>query len=150
MRSVQVPAPRETEGSLPFRRQISRLFEDFFGAPLTLGENGGEWGPAVDLLETADTFVLKAEVPGIQPKEVEVTVNENLVTLRGERKEEKEEKGKSWHRIESRHGSFSRTIHLPLPVDGARAEAEAKDGILTITVPKQKTAVAKKLEVKAK
>jgi HSP20 family protein len=103
-----------------------------------------------DIAETPETVVVKAEVPGINPKEIEVSVNENTLTLRGEKKDEKEEKGKNFHRIERSYGVFSRTIVLPCPVDGTRTEAESKDGVLTITLPKQKTAIPKKIEVKTK
>jgi HSP20 family protein len=140
--------PRRAE--LDLRRQVGKLFEDFLGDGWWGGDRTAEWGPAVDIAETPETVVIKAEVPGVNPKEIEVSVNENTLTLHGEKKDEKEEKGKNFHRIERSYGMFSRTITLPCPVDGTRTEAESKDGVLTITLPKQKTAIPKKIEVKAK
>lgn len=140
--------PRKAE--LDLRRQMGRLFEDFFGDGWWSPDRGTEWGPVVDVAETPETVVVTAEVPGINPKEVEISVNENVLTLRGEKKDEKEEKGKNFHRIERSYGVFSRTITLPCPIDGTKTEAESKDGVLTITLPKQKAAMPKKIEVKTK
>ena len=135
-------------GSL--RNEMNRLFEDFFGEDFGVTVRNGGWAPSVDLSETPEAYIVKAEVPGLDPKEIEVSVDQNVLTIRGERKEEKEEKGKTWLRTERRYGSFSRSIALPRAVDGDATKAEAKEGVLTITVPKQKQAVTKKVEVKTK
>jgi HSP20 family protein len=140
--------PRRAE--LDLRRQISRLFDDFLPEGWWGEGRGGEWGPVIDIAETPEAVVVKAEVPGVNPKEIEVSVNENTLTLRGEKKDEKEEKGRNFHRIERSYGAFSRTITRPCPVEGTKTEAESKDGVLTITLPKQKAAIPKKIEVKTK
>jgi HSP20 family protein len=140
--------PRRAE--LDLRRQLGRLFDDFLPEGWWGEGRGAEWGPAIDIAETPESVVIKAEVPGVNPKEIEVSVNENTLTLRGEKKDEKEEKGKNFHRIERSYGAFSRTITLPCPVDGTKAEAESRDGVLAITLPKQKAAIPKKIEVKTK
>jgi len=135
----------------PLRRQINRLFGDFLGEgalPEDLGT--GAWAPVVDVGETAEAVVVKAELPGINAKDIELTVNDDTLTLAGKREETKEEKGKTWHRVERSCGAFLRTIALPASVEGTRAEAESRDGLLTITIPKKKEAISKKVEIKAK
>lgn len=146
-----IPWKRRTEGFFPLRRQIDRLFEDFLGGePFDLQLGNGGFDVSLDVAETPEAVIVKAEVPGIDPKEVEISVNQNALTLRGERKEEKEEKGKTWHRVERTYGAFARSVLLPAAVEGDRAEAEAKNGVLTVTLPKTKAAIPKKIEVKTK
>lgn len=143
------PWKPEFEGLGALGKQMGRLFEDFFGERSGAPAKGSVWAP-VDVVETPETVLVKAEIPGINPKEVEVSIHDNRLTLKGERREEKEEKGKTWHRIERSHGAFTRSVLLPCDVEGERAEAEAKDGVLTITVPKSKAALARRIEVKSK
>jgi HSP20 family protein len=146
-----IPWKRRTEGLFPLRRHIDRLFEDFLvddRFDLQLG-NGG-FDVFLDVAETPEAVIVKAEVPGIDPKEIEISVNQNTLTLRGERKEEKEDKGKTWHRVERSYGSFVRSVLLPAAVEGDRVEAEAKNGVLTVTLPKTRAAIPKKIEVKVK
>ena len=82
----------DLEGLVPLRRQMGRIFEDFFGEPTSFVVEGEKWEPALDVVETPETVQVKAEVAGINPKDIEISVNENILTLRGERREEKEEK----------------------------------------------------------
>lgn len=142
-----IPWRAEGLGLSNLRREMDRLFEDFAG-------NGGRqglerWAPSMDVSETPEALIVKAEVPGIDPKEVEISVSGDTLTLKGEKKEEKEEKGKTWHRIERSYGSFFRSVTLPAPVDADRIAAEARDGVLTITLPKTEKAKTKRIEVKA-
>jgi HSP20 family protein len=140
--------PRGVAGA--FERQINRLFRDFLGEeyPIQPGYNGDGFPVALDINETPETLVVTAEIPGIEPKEVQITVKNNVLTLQGERREEKETKGKHWHRIERRTGSFSRTVQLPVEVEPEKVEATSKNGVLTITLPKSKTAQARQIPVK--
>jgi HSP20 family protein len=148
-----VPWRREGNGSSALTRQINRIFGDFglvdddFFAPLDANR---AWGPALDVAETPESFVVKAEVPGIDPKEIDISVTGNTLTLKGEKQEEKEEKGKNWRRVERSYGSFHRSVTLPVAIKAEKIEAESKDGVLTITLPKSVEALPKKIAVKAK
>lgn len=108
----------------------------------------GDWSPRVDIAETEAEFVIKAEVPEVKKEDLQVTVENGIVTLRGERKQEKEEKGKKFHRIERYFGSFHRRFTLPENVDEAKVQASFKDGVLTLKLPKSAETKAKKIEVK--
>lgn len=109
---------------------------------------GIDWAPSVDVSETAEEFIVKAELPGVQKDDIKVSVESGVLTLRGERKQEKEEKGKKYHRIERQYGSFMRTFTLPDNVDESKIQAEAKDGILNVRLPKSEKAKPKAVNVK--
>ena len=128
---------------MPFR-DFDRLFEDFW--PAETPER--EWLPALDLSETEDKVLVKVELPGIDPKDIEVTVLGELLTIKGERKQEKEEKEEDYHRVERVYGSFCRTLRLPTTAEPDKVSASYKDGILKLTIPKKEEAKAKKIEVK--
>jgi HSP20 family protein len=148
-----IPWRRQGNGFGALRRQINRVFEDFGLSDLEftgLPEAAGEWGPALDVAETPESFVVKAELPGIDPKQVEISVIGNTLTIKGEKQAEKEEKGKTWHRVERSYGAFTRTFTPPVAVRADKIEAEAKDGVFTITLPKSTEALPKKIAVKAK
>ena len=133
-----------------FRREMDRLFDRFFeGWPFRLSAEEGEWAPSVDVSETAKEVIVKAELPGMDPKDVDVTVRGDVLSLRGERKREEEEKGENFHRLERSYGAFARSIRLPAEVDAAKVKATYKNGVLNISLPKTKAASAKKIEVKA-
>ncbi len=145
------PLTREGNGFAALRRQLNRLFEDFSSADEDFCTDVVRgWGPALDVAETPETLIVKAEVPGIDPKEIDISITGDTLTLKGEKHEEKEEKGKTWQRMERRYGSFSRTLTLPVPVKADKIDAESKDGVLTITLPKSVEALPKKIAVKAK
>jgi HSP20 family protein len=110
----------------------------------------GDWAPRVDIAETDKEFVIKAEIPEVQKEDVKVTVDSGVLTIRGERKQEKEEKGKKFHRIERYYGSFVRSFTLPDNVDEAKIEATFKGGMLNLQIPKIKEAKPKAIEVKVK
>lgn len=135
-------------------REMEELFDRMaksFG-PLRLGRGEGlsatDWSPRVDIAETPEEFVIKAELPEVNKEDVHVTVEDGMLTLRGERKQEKEEKGKKFHRIERSYGSFSRAFTLPDNVDESKVNASFKDGMLTVQLPKSGDAKSKALEVK--
>jgi HSP20 family protein len=104
-----------------FGPEIDRLFGRFLEAwPFKLPAEGREWAPSVDVSETAKDVVVKAEIPGMHPKDIDVSVHGDVLTLRGERKKEHEEKGESFHRIERSYGAFSRSIRLPAEIDAGK------------------------------
>ncbi len=106
--------------------------------------------PSVDLSETDDSIRLCMDVPGLNASEINVEVSGNILRISGEHKEEKKEKGRTYHRLERRVGSFSRTLTLPSDVRGEKVLAECQDGVLTITLPKTETAKTQTVKVIAK
>lgn len=139
----------------PFRelQDVSQRLNSLFARPFDGGFGRefltvAEWSPAVDVSETDAEFVIKAELPEVKKEDVKVTMEDGVLTLTGERKQEKEEKGKRYHRIERSYGSFMRSFELPENVDTAKAKAEYKDGMLTLSLPKTEKAKAKSLEIK--
>jgi HSP20 family protein len=118
-----------------------------------LGEDASLWPseqivPSLDLIESDGNIEVRVDIPGMDAKDIDIQVNGNLLTISGERKEEHEEKGKTFHRVERRVGSFFRTVTLPSPVKEAAVDAQYKNGILTIKLPKTEEAKSKKITVK--
>jgi HSP20 family protein len=107
-----------------------------------------EWAPLVDIVEDEKEYVIKAELPDLKKEDVKVNVQNDVLTIAGERKYEKEEKGKKYHRIERAYGSFERSFTLPEDADGSKVAAEFKDGLLKIHLPKSEKAKPKSIEVK--
>ncbi|GMV49404.1 Hsp20/alpha crystallin family protein [Nitrospirales bacterium NOB] len=107
-----------------------------------------EWAPLVDITEDAKEYLIKAELPEIKKEEVKLTVQDNVLSISGERKYEKEEKDKKYHRVERAYGSFLRSFTLPEDADGTKVSAEYKDGILTVHLPKSEKVKPKSIEVK--
>ena len=132
-----------------FRGEINRLFNDFFAwQPFPRAFEEGDWTPAVDISETNKEIVVNAEVPGIDPKDIDISLTGRLLTIKGERKQEQEEKDKNYHRIECRYGSFSRSLELPADVDAGKVKATYRDGVLKLNLPKAKEQSVKKIEIK--
>jgi HSP20 family protein len=142
----------KTEESKPREIQINRLFDGFFhGGTQADGDLGlSHWTPAVDIAERDDEYLVKVELPGVEKEDVKITLESNILTIRGEKKAEKEETGKEYHRMERACGSFQRSFTLPTTVKGDRIDALYKDGILTIRLPKAEEAKSKQIEVKVK
>lgn len=107
-----------------------------------------EWAPLVDISEDEKEYLIKAELPEIKKEDIKVTVHDDVMTISGERKYEKEEKGKKYHRVERAYGSFTRSFTLPEDADGSKISAECKDGILRVRLPKTEKAKAKAVEIK--
>ena len=107
-----------------------------------------EWAPLVDIVEDDKNYVIKAELPGIKKEEIKVGVQDDVLTISGERKYEKEEKDKKFHRIERAYGSFVRSFTIPEDSDGEKVSAEFKDGILRVHLPKTEKVKPKQVEVK--
>jgi HSP20 family protein len=108
------------------------------------------WNPPCDIYETEKELVLKMELPEMKKEDVHVTIENNVLTLRGERKFEETVQRENFHRIERNYGEFLRSFTLPTFVDGGKIFAEFKDGLLTVTLPKNATAIPKQIEVKVK
>ena len=107
-----------------------------------------EWAPLVDISEDDKEYLIKAELPEVKKEDMKVTVQNEVLTITGERKFEKEEKDKKYHRVERAYGSFTRSFTLPAEVDPAKVEAEVKDGLLTVHLVKSEKATPKSIEVK--
>ncbi len=137
---------------LNMQREINRMFDSFFRT------SGGEeadmvastWSPAVDIVEQESEYVVKLELPGVNKDDVKITMENNVLTVRGEKKQEKETTKGTRHRIERCYGAFQRSFTLPTTVRADRIEASYKDGILNVTLPKSEEAKAKSIEVKVK
>ena len=142
---------REPMGELGrLRREMDRLWEDFL-SPRFWGWRPweSEWAPPVDVSETADQVVVKAEVPGIDPKAINITLAGDVLTVKGEKKSEREETKENYHVVERSYGSFSRSLTLPAAVDVDKIDAKYEKGVLTITCPKKEEVKPKTIEIKA-
>ena len=132
-----------------FRDEIDKMFRDFFApSPSSRPYRKGDWVPAIDMSESEKEIVVNAEVPGMDGKDIDISLNGRVLTIKGERKQKKEEKEKNYHFLECRYGTFSRSFELPADVDSENIKASYKDGVLKINLPKTKTQSAKKIEVK--
>ncbi len=136
-------------GMTGLKQEMDRLFDRFFEAPWSDVPALGEWAPTLDLSETKDALVVKVEVPGMDPKDIQVSLQENLLTIKGEKKQEKEEKDERYHRVERSYGAFTRSVRLPVAVDGGKVDAKFKNGLLTVTLPKTPGAKGTMIPVKA-
>jgi HSP20 family protein len=131
------------------KQEMDRLFDRFFEPRADEFLALGEWAPSLDLSETKDALVVKAEIPGMDPKEVQLSLQEQLLTIKGEKKQEKEEKDERFHRVERTYGAFTRAIRLPVAVDAGKVAATFKNGVLTVTLPKTPAARGTMIPVKA-
>jgi HSP20 family protein len=129
--------------------RMNRLFEDSLRGVRDSdgGLTGTAWSPAVDIYETDNEVVLKAELPGVDQKGIDIHVENNTLTLRGERKLEKETKQENYYRIERAYGSFLRSFTLPGTIDQERIHADYKDGVLTVQMPKREETKPKQIKV---
>jgi HSP20 family protein len=131
--------------------RLNRVFDEAFRGVPRGGDDdwalGGQWAPSVDIFENDGNLVLKAELPGIEPKDVDVRVENNVLTLRGERKFESEVKREKYHRVERAYGTFSRSFTLPNVVDTEKIKADYKDGVLQVTLPQREEAKPKQIQV---
>lgn len=131
------------------RRDMDRLWDSFFeGGLKKRGEERGEWFPAFDVSETKNDIIVKTEVPGLDPKDIDISLADGILTIKGEKKQEKEEKEESYHLIERSFGSFSRSIRLPKDVQADKISANYKNGVLKVTLPKSEEAKKKEIKIK--
>ena len=134
------------EGLVNLQDRINRLFEEAW-APLSKRAERA-WSPAVDIYEDEKEIVVKAELPDLEEKDVDVDIQDNVLTIKGEKKQEREEKKGTYHLVETSYGSFSRSFSLPNNVETDKATAKYEKGILKITLPKKEGAKPKKIEIK--
>jgi HSP20 family protein len=143
------------EGAHPFtafRQEMDKLMDDFFGAfdfrPFSTRPDA--FLPQIDVVDTDKEIKVSAELPGMDDKDIEVSLTNESLTIKGEKREESEKKGKDYYRSERSYGSFTRTIPLPVEIDTEKVEASFKQGVLTVNLPKTKQALgeAKKISVK--
>jgi HSP20 family protein len=137
---------------LSLQERMNRLFDESYrGGRGTASADdwalGGSWAPAVDIYEQDGNIVMKAELPGVDPKDVDVRLENSTLTLRGERKLDKEVKQDSYHRVERSYGAFSRSFTLPTVVDQGSIKAEYKDGVLKLTLPKREEAKPRQIQI---
>ncbi|MCX8031540.1 MAG: Hsp20/alpha crystallin family protein [Thermodesulfovibrionales bacterium] len=148
--------PFKKEDYEPFaflRDELDRLFDNFFkGFEIEPFERKfATFSPSIDISETDNELIISAELPGIDEKDIDVSLTKDSLTIKGEKKEEKEEKSKNYYRMERSYGAFSRTIPLPAEIDTDKVEAEFKKGVLTIKLPKTPEAIkeTKKIQIKS-
>jgi HSP20 family protein len=135
---------------LTLQERMNRMFDDSYrgrGASEDDWALGGSWAPAVDIYEHEGNIVLTAELPGVDPKDVDVRVENNVLTLRGERKWNNDVQRESYHRVERAYGSFTRSFTLPNVVDTEKIKADFKEGMLKMVLPKREEAKPKQISI---
>lgn len=123
---------------LSAQQDLNRIFRRGWLSPTGESEisKGGTWAPAIDVYETDDSLTIEAELPGLDPKDIDVSIEEGVLTLRGERKLEKEVKEENYYRVERAYGAFQRAVRLPAEVDAEKVKANYDNGVLKVKVPK--------------
>src|SRR2546423_10668820 len=145
--SITLYAPSRALKTL--QDEVNRLFSTNFSRPF--GEEGiarGAWTPNVDIYENKDEIILEAELPGMNREDFELTIENNVLTLRGERRFEKKDETDNYHRVERAYGSFTRSFTLPNTVTAEGANADYRNGVLSVTLPKREDTKARRIEVK--
>jgi len=144
--------PKELSPMEAFRSELNRWLEDFereffgtWGWPTTLGT----WVPPIDICENDKEVIVRAEVPGLRPEDLELSVSGNQLTISGEKRESSERRSGGVYQAECRYGRFCRFIELPSPVDSERVQAELSNGVLTVRLPKLKEAPGRRIPIKA-
>ena len=132
------------------REDFDRTLQSFWSNNGDFEELVGNWQPSVDISETDDAIEIKADLPGIKPEDIDISVRDNRLTIKGERHEESESDDKEVHRVERRYGSFHRSIVLPAGCDPDQVSAESDNGVITIRLPKPAESKSKRISVKAK
>jgi len=133
--------------------EMNRLFDDFFGgrSPMrSLGDGRESFLPAIDVRETEDKVIVEAELPGMDPKDVDIKIDGDTLVISGERRQEKEQKTKGYHRVERSYGRFQRELELPYGADPEKVDATYKNGVLTVEIAKKEEAKRKTIPVKVK
>ena len=133
---------------LRMRSDVDRLFDDFVGKSLSDRHEAPRWGLALDIVEREDAFVVKASVPGVNPEDLDVTVNENTLSIHGEVKSDETFEDAQYHVRERRYGAFSRSMILPKTVSREGIEADYENGVLTLVLPKAAEVQPQRIQVK--
>jgi len=131
------------------RKEMDRFWDSFLeGTMRRRGEDGTEWFPSLDVSETKNELVVKAEIPGMDSKDIDISLSDGMLTIRGEKKQEKEEKEENYHFIERSYGTFSRSVSLPRDLKHDKISASYKDGVLRVVLPKSEEAKKKEIKIK--
>jgi HSP20 family protein len=131
------------------RREMDRLWDSFFeGGVRRRTEGAGEWYPSLDVAETKNNVVIKAEVPGMDPKDIDISLSNGVLTIKGEKKQEREEKEENYHLIERSYGTFTRSVQLPGEVQSDKINASYRNGVLKVILPKSEEAKKKEIKIK--
>jgi HSP20 family protein len=136
---------RDFEG---IKKEMEHFWDSFFDVESrTRGEEGRSWFPSLDVSETKDEIVVKAEVPGMDPKDLEISLSDGVLHIRGEKKQEREEKEEDYHLRERNYGFFARSLRLPMEVNHDKINASYKNGVLKIVLPKSEEARKKEIKI---
>ncbi len=139
---------RPFEDLMNIHQNFDRLFDEFFGRyPLEFDGRVGTWSPAVDVSEDRDNIYFSVEVPGLSKDDVKITIQDNLLTIRGEKKQETEQKGTNYHRVERSYGAFTRSFSLPTAIETDKIKAQFQEGLLRITLPKAEEVKPKEIPI---
>lgn len=156
-KGTQVPARGMDNLLDSFQQRMNEMFEEFFrgfnvAMPGSIEESFGAFHPSIDVKEGETDIVVKADLPGLEEKDIDVLLTEDSLTIKGEKKAEKEDKAENYYHLERTYGSFHRVIPLPAEVDSKKVEATFKNGVLSIVLPKTAKAKAagKKIAIKTK
>jgi HSP20 family protein len=128
------------------RREMDRLWDSFLEEGHV--RRAGDWLPSIDVSETKSDLVIKAELPGMDPKDIDISMNNGFLTIKGEKKHEREEKEENYHVVERGYGSFTRSVRLPKEVQSDKITASFKNGVLRVTLPKSEEAKKKEIKIK--
>lgn len=134
----------------PFRREMERLWDRFFGETWLSRPFAEAWQPSADIIETETGIVVKADLPGLDASDIDVSISEDVLTIKGEKRKEEEKTGERYHSVERYYGSFQRSFRLPSSVQMDKAEATFEKGVLTISLPKTEEARKKEIKVQVK
>jgi HSP20 family protein len=139
-------------GILSLQNDMNRIFDEFFRGDLLTSNSffTHDWNPAVDIIENNDNYIMKAEIPGMNKDDVKITLEDNILTIRGEKKNEGEKKEGNYHRIERSYGSFERSFTIQGTIKSNDIDAQYKDGVLTLILPKAEKAEPKRIEINGK
>ena len=147
-----LPMLRDREGGVPRLSRLDQLFNetlaDWFGGRMTEALERREWFPAVDISEEEGVLTFVADLPGLERNDVEVTLENNVLTIKGERRSDFEVKRDAYHRVERTYGAFARSFTLPRGVDAAKVEAKFANGVLTLRIPKIEAAKPHKISIR--
>ncbi len=127
--------------------EVNRLFDSFFGRPATFATGERVWVPAVDMWETKDDLRVALELPGVSEKDVTVSITGDVLSIKGERRFDRDVKDESYYRLERVYGKFERTIPLPMPVQSDKVKASYRDGVLEIRLPKAEELKPKEIKI---
>ena len=130
------------------RSEMDRLWDDYFGSGRRAFKSES-WVPSVDVSETEDKIMVKAEIPGMDSKDIDISLSGDILIIKGEKKSEREETKENYHLVERSYGTFARSLRLPVGVEADKIEASYKQGVLTVTCPKKEEVKPKPIEIKA-